>query len=78
MKAPSPAASPIGQTLLAAALIGDDQLRIVLPEQRCEHRRVCVELGFITEAMLRDAPRPGPAPLSCARRAIVFAIILGD
>ncbi|MDR1662225.1 MAG: Flp pilus assembly complex ATPase component TadA [Azoarcus sp.] len=58
MNAPPPAASPIGQTLLAAGLIGDDQLRIVLHEQRREHRpfgQVCVELGFITEAMLRAA-----------------------
>ncbi|MDR2031190.1 MAG: GspE/PulE family protein [Azoarcus sp.] len=50
--------APIGQTLIDAGLIGSDQLRIALHEQRREHRpfgRVCVELGFITEAMLRDA-----------------------
>ncbi|MDR1064446.1 MAG: GspE/PulE family protein [Azoarcus sp.] len=58
MNAPYTAAAPIGQTLLATGLIGDDQLRIALHEQRREHRpfgQVCVELGFITEAMLRDA-----------------------
>ncbi|MDR1461869.1 MAG: GspE/PulE family protein [Azoarcus sp.] len=58
MNAPYTAAAPIGQTLLTAGLIGDDQLRIALHEQRREHRpfgQVCVELGFITEAMLRDA-----------------------
>jgi general secretion pathway protein E/type IV pilus assembly protein PilB len=51
-------ARPIGQTLLAAGLIGDDQLRIALHEQTHKPRpfgRLCVELGFITEAMLRDA-----------------------
>ncbi|MCL2589345.1 MAG: Flp pilus assembly complex ATPase component TadA [Betaproteobacteria bacterium] len=48
----------IGQTLLAAGLIGDDQLRIVLHEQTRKLRplgQLCVELGFITETMLRDA-----------------------
>ncbi|MCL1824480.1 MAG: Flp pilus assembly complex ATPase component TadA [Betaproteobacteria bacterium] len=48
----------IGQTLLAAGLIGDDQLRIALREQTYNARplgRLCVELGFITETMLRDA-----------------------
>jgi general secretion pathway protein E/type IV pilus assembly protein PilB len=57
-------ATPIGQTLLAAGLIGDDQLRIALHEQSREHHprqhhlplgRVCVELGFISETVLRDA-----------------------
>ncbi|MDR0716540.1 MAG: GspE/PulE family protein [Azoarcus sp.] len=50
--------APIGQTLIDAGLIGGDQLRIALHEQRRERRlfgQVCVELGFITEAMLRDA-----------------------
>ncbi|MDR2093776.1 MAG: GspE/PulE family protein [Azoarcus sp.] len=58
MNAPHPVAAPIGQTLLAAGLIGGDQLRIALHEQRRAHRpfgRICVELGFVTEAMLRDA-----------------------
>jgi len=53
-----PSAAPIGQTLLAAGLIGDDQLRIALHEQTHQPRplgRLCVELGFITETMLRDA-----------------------
>ncbi|MDR0635079.1 MAG: Flp pilus assembly complex ATPase component TadA [Azoarcus sp.] len=56
--AAGPSAPPIGQALLAAGLIGDDQLRIVLHEQRRRHRpfgRICVELGFIAETMLRDA-----------------------
>jgi len=47
----------IGQTLLAAGLIGNDQLRIALHEQAHKHRlfgQLCVELGFITETMLRD------------------------
>ena len=50
--------APIGQTLLAAGLIGNDQLRIVLHEQSRKHQplgRLCVELGFISEIMLRDA-----------------------
>ncbi|MDR1853278.1 MAG: Flp pilus assembly complex ATPase component TadA [Azoarcus sp.] len=50
--------APIGQTLAAAGLIGQDQLHIALHEQHRRHRpfgRVCVELGFIDEAMLRDA-----------------------
>ncbi|MDR2208162.1 MAG: Flp pilus assembly complex ATPase component TadA [Azoarcus sp.] len=48
----------IGQTLLTAGLIGDDQLRIALHEQTRKHHplgRLCVDLGFITETMLRDA-----------------------
>ncbi|MCL2875808.1 MAG: Flp pilus assembly complex ATPase component TadA [Betaproteobacteria bacterium] len=56
--AASPSSMPIGHTLLAAGLIGDDQLRIALHEQICKHRplgQLCVELGFITETMLRDA-----------------------
>ncbi|GHU12024.1 type II secretion system protein E [Betaproteobacteria bacterium] len=59
MNAPRPAPAPIGQTLLASGVIGEDQLRIVLHEQRHgQHRpfgQVCVELGFISEAVLRDA-----------------------
>ncbi|MDR3214618.1 MAG: GspE/PulE family protein [Azoarcus sp.] len=54
---PSPSTPPIGQTLRTAGLIGEDQIRIALHEQSCGHRpfgRICVELGFITEAMLRD------------------------
>ncbi|MDR2925693.1 MAG: Flp pilus assembly complex ATPase component TadA [Azoarcus sp.] len=55
---PHTSAAPIGQALLAAGLIGNDQLRIALHEQT--HKplpfgRLCVELGFITENMLRDA-----------------------
>lgn len=56
--ATTPSSTPIGHTLLAAGLIGDDQLRIALHEQTRKHRplgQLCVELGFITETMLRDA-----------------------
>jgi general secretion pathway protein E/type IV pilus assembly protein PilB len=54
----NPSSTLIGQTLLAAGLIGDDQLRIALHEQTRKHHplgRLCVDLGFITETMLRDA-----------------------
>ena len=47
---------PIGQILIAAGLIGEDQLRIALHEQRGRARplgRVLVELGFVSEAALR-------------------------
>ncbi|HAF55306.1 MAG TPA: secretion system protein E [Thauera sp.] len=48
---------PIGQTLLAAGLIGEDQLRIALHEQ-LERRQplghVLVQLGFVSEAALRE------------------------
>ncbi len=49
---------PIGQTLIAAGLIGEDQLRIALHEQHARHQplgRVLVELGFVSEAALREA-----------------------
>ena len=49
---------PIGQTLIAAGLIGEDQLRIALHEQRGRSQplgRVLVELGFVSEAALREA-----------------------
>jgi len=49
---------PIGQTLIAAGLIGEDQLRIALHEQRSRALplgRVLVELGFVSEAALREA-----------------------
>ncbi|MDR2015705.1 MAG: Flp pilus assembly complex ATPase component TadA [Azoarcus sp.] len=58
LSASNPIPAPIGQTLLAAGLIGDDQLRIALHEQTRKHHplgQLCVELGFITETMLRDA-----------------------
>jgi general secretion pathway protein E/type IV pilus assembly protein PilB len=48
---------PIGQTLLGAGLIGEDQLRIALHEQQDHHRplgHVLVELGFVSEAALRE------------------------
>ena len=48
---------PIGQTLLGAGLIGEDQLRIALHEQQDRHRplgHVLVELGFVSEAALRE------------------------
>ena len=54
----TPSATLIGQTLLDTGLIGDDQLRIALLEQTHKPRplgKLCVELGFITETMLRDA-----------------------
>ena len=48
---------PIGQTLLAAGIIGEDQLRIALHEQQ-ERRvplgQVLIELGFVSEAALRE------------------------
>ena len=56
--AKAPSATLIGQTLLNTGLIGDDQLRIALLEQTHKPRplgKLCVELGFITETMLRDA-----------------------
>ncbi|PKO52008.1 MAG: secretion system protein E, partial [Betaproteobacteria bacterium HGW-Betaproteobacteria-21] len=49
---------PIGQTLLDAGLISQDQLRIALLEQSRsagQLGRVLVQLGFITETTLRDA-----------------------
>lgn len=49
---------PIGQTLLDARLISQDQLRIALLEQSRNNGqlgRVLVHLGFITETTLRDA-----------------------
>ncbi|WP_345793025.1 GspE/PulE family protein [Thauera sp. JM12B12] len=49
---------PIGQILIAAGLIGEDQLRIALHEQHTRHQplgRVLVELGFVSEAALREA-----------------------
>ncbi len=52
------AALPLGQILLHAQLIGDDQLRIALHEQQVRKRplgRILVELGFISDAALRDA-----------------------
>ncbi|MHB1374019.1 MAG: GspE/PulE family protein [Thauera sp.] len=52
------AALPIGQTLIAAGLIGEDQLRIALHEQHSRHQplgHVLVELGFVSEAALREA-----------------------
>jgi general secretion pathway protein E/type IV pilus assembly protein PilB len=58
MNAPLSSSAPIGQTLLATGVIGEDQLRIALHEQRRLHRpfgRVCVEMGFISETVLRDA-----------------------
>ena len=67
------AALPIGQTLLAAGLIGEDQLRIALHEQTTRRQplgRVLVELGFVSEAALREtlAARSGLpcVDLSCA------------
>ncbi len=54
----SPAAGGrIGEQLCAAGLIGSDQLRIALHEQRHHHRplgRLLVELGFVQESALRD------------------------
>ncbi|ATE58680.1 GspE/PulE family protein [Thauera sinica] len=47
----------IGEQLRAAGLIGSDQLRIALHEQRRQHRplgRLLVELGFVQESALRD------------------------
>jgi len=47
----------IGEQLCAAGLIGGDQLRIALHEQRQHHRplgRLLVELGFVQESALRD------------------------
>ncbi len=51
------APGPIGQTLLAARLIGADQLRIALHEQQQRRQplgRLLVELGFVSESALRD------------------------
>ncbi|MDG3065600.1 GspE/PulE family protein [Thauera mechernichensis] len=47
----------IGQTLLAAGLIGEDQLRIALREQPARRQplgRVLVDMGFVSEAALRE------------------------
>lgn len=52
------AALPIGQILLHAGLIGDDQLRVALHEQltrKLPLGRLLVELGFLSDAALRDA-----------------------
>lgn len=48
---------PLGEILLQAGLLGDDQLRTALLEQTLRPRplgRILVELGFITDATLRD------------------------
>lgn len=61
MIAPPPAAAPdpqtIGQQLLDAGLITEDQLRIGLLEQARSKQplgRALIELGFLTEGTLRD------------------------
>ncbi|WP_341676153.1 GspE/PulE family protein [Niveibacterium sp. SC-1] len=49
---------PLGQQLLAQGLISEDQLRIALMEQaRGQHTlgKLLVQLGFLSEATLRDA-----------------------
>ncbi len=51
------APEPIGQTLLAARLIGADQLRIALHEQQQRRQplgRLLIDLGFVSESALRD------------------------
>ena len=52
------ASTALGQTLLAARLIGEDQLRIAEHERLHQGRslgQVLVELGFVSEAALRTA-----------------------
>nr|HQV09468.1 secretion system protein E [Thauera sp.] len=66
---------PIGQTLLAAGLIGEDQLRIALHEQHDRRQplgHVLVQLGFVSEAALREvlAARSG---LPCVDLAAALA-----
>ncbi|AVR87563.1 GspE/PulE family protein [Thauera aromatica] len=62
------APTALGQTLLAARLIGEDQLRIA-EHERLHHGRslgqVLVELGFVSEAALRTtlAARSGLPPV---------------
>jgi type II secretory ATPase GspE/PulE/Tfp pilus assembly ATPase PilB-like protein len=66
---------PIGQTLIAAGLIGEDQLRIALHEQQRRGQplgRLLVELGFVSETALREtlAARSG---LPCVDLATALA-----
>ncbi|MCK6407970.1 MAG: GspE/PulE family protein [Thauera sp.] len=66
---------PIGQTLIAAGLIGEDQLRIALHEQQGRGQplgRLLVELGFVSEIALREvlAARSG---LPCVDLATALA-----
>ncbi|MCK2089793.1 GspE/PulE family protein [Thauera aromatica] len=62
------ASASLGQSLLAARLIGEDQLRIA-EHERLQHGRslgqVLVELGFVSEAALRTtlAARSGLPPV---------------
>ena len=55
---PTPATRPpLGQTLLAKGIVSQDQLNIALTEQRRRNvplGRVLVQLGFVTEATIRD------------------------
>lgn len=47
----------LGDRLLSAGVIGADQLNVALTEQRRRHRslgRILVELGFVSEAVLRE------------------------
>lgn len=55
---PTPAARPpLGHTLLTKGIVSQDQLNIALTEQRRRNvplGRVLVQLGFVTEATIRD------------------------
>ncbi len=54
---PAPDPERLGGRLIAAGVIGEDQLRIALSEQRRAERplgRVLVDFGFVSEAVLRD------------------------
>ena len=49
---------PVGQILLSAGFLSEDQLRIALREQMAQNRpigKLLVQLGFISEATLRQA-----------------------
>ena len=48
---------PLGQTLLSKGIVSQDQLNIALTEQKrfkAPLGKVLVQLGFVTEATIRD------------------------
>lgn len=52
-----PQALPLGQRLVSNGVVTEDQLRIALLEQRRTRQpvgKILVELGFVTEAMMRE------------------------
>ncbi|HMV00840.1 MAG TPA: ATPase, T2SS/T4P/T4SS family [Rhodocyclaceae bacterium] len=58
MNAPPAQRRPLGQILIAAGILSEDQLRIALLEQMKSNQpigKLLVSLGFVTEATLREA-----------------------